>query len=130
MMKLSGKGNMDTLPPELVHNIFTRACMMEMEEKFPLNYRFYTDHGEIEFSSNDLVVRKDRVVADLSNFVYNHIFTSMRLPILHFEKRIGNKVVYSQHVHLWNDEIIQRHTGKIPKSPLESYLWNMMMLIN
>jgi len=100
MMKLSGKGSMDTLPPELVHNIFTRACMMEMEEKFPMNYRFYTDHGEIEFSSNDLVVRKDRVVADLSNFVYNHIFTSMRLPILHFEKRIGNKVVYSQHVHL------------------------------
>ena len=130
MMKLSGKGSMDTLPSDLVHNIFTRACMMEMEEKFPLNYRFNTDNSEIEFSSNDLVVRRDRVIADLSNFVYNHIFTSMRLPILHFEKRIGNKVVYSQHVHLWNDEIIQRHTGKIPKSPLESYLWNMMILIN
>ena len=103
--------------------------MMEMEEKFPLNYRFYTDHGEIEFSSNDLVVRKDRVIANISDYILNIIFKSNRFPILRFEKRIGNKVVYSQHVHLWNDEIIQRHTGKIPKSPLESYLWNMMMLI-
>ena len=121
---------MNTLPPDLVHNIYTKACLMEMEEKFPLNYRFYTDHSEIDFSANDLVVRKDRVIVSIADYIYNHIFTSMRLPILHFEKKIGPKVVYSQNVHLWNDATIERHTGKIPRSPLESYLWNMMMLIN
>ena len=121
---------MNTLPSDLVHNIYTKACLMEMEEKFPPNYRFYTDHSEIDFSANDLAIRKDRVIADISDYIYNHIFTSMRLPILHFEKKIGPKVVYSQNVHLWNDEIIERYTGKIPKSPLESYLWNMMMLVN
>jgi hypothetical protein len=107
---------MNTLPSDLVHNIYTKACLMEMEEKFPPNYRFYTDHSEIDFSANDLVVRKDRVIANIADYIYNHIFTSMRL--------------YSQNVHLWNDEIIERYTGKIPKSPLESYLWNMMMLIH